>query len=82
MDIWRGAMLRGSVLRGVAIFPDRLAILDGLENGDVFDVEWIDGERILGEDDEVGIFTGLERSFELLVELLIGRPDGECLESR
>src|SRR5580698_8940616 len=73
-------MLRSSVLRGAAILPDRLTILDGLENRDVFDMERINSEWVFGEDDEIGILACFQRSFELLVELLIGCPDRETLE--
>lgn len=61
---------------------DRHAFLDGLQHPQICQQLLRDGERLVGEDHEVGQFADFDLALRVFLEVLPGRPDGHGLECR
>jgi len=50
----------------------RLAVLDGLEDDDLVDLHRVDGERIVGQDHQVGELADGDRALAIVLEVAEG----------
>ena len=68
--------------RGELVGPpiDRHSLLDCLHNFQIIQLVLWNGQRIIGEDHQVGEFANLDGAFCLFFEVLPGRPNRQRLQ--